>query len=114
MGDRGDVDFLKRVGSHHRGAHLPGERNERHVVHQGIHDAGDEIGRARARGRDTHTDAPRRASVSAGGEYGGGLVTNENVLDVVIVERIVERHDGAPRISEHRFDAQCFERIQND
>ena len=95
-------------------AHLAGERDERHVIHHRVDDPGDQIGRARARGRDAHTHTAGRAREAARRKNRRGFVAYEHVRDTMIVECIVERHDRAARIAEHRFDSQALECIEND
>ena len=114
MRDRGHVDFLECVGAHHGAAHLAGQGHERHVVHHRIHDAGDQIRRARAGRRDAHTRTAGRAREAAGGKDGRGLMAYEHMLYTMIVECIVKGHDRAARIAEHRFDSQALECIEND
>ena len=112
--DGGDVGFLKAVGAHQRRADLTRDRDERDRIHLRVEDARDEVRRARARGREADADASRRARVAARGEGGGRFMPGEDVLEVVRVERIVERHDRAARIPEDDFDALIGEDVEHE
>ena len=114
MGDRSDVDFLERVRAHHRRAHLAGERDKRNVVHHRVDDPGDQIGGTGARCRDAHAHTTGRARKAARSENRRSLMPYEHVHDTMIVKCVIQRHDRAARIAEHRFDSQALECIEND
>jgi hypothetical protein len=104
-GDRGHVGFLERIGPHQRRPHLTRDRDERDRVHLRVEQSGNEVGRARTRGREAHADASGRPRVPAGGERRGLLVARQDVTDRVPVQLVVQRHDRSARISEDDVDA---------
>ena len=56
--DAGDVGLLEAVGAEQVGAHLAGDEDRRHRVHDGVGDRGDEVGGAGAGGGERHADLP--------------------------------------------------------
>ena len=78
-----DVRFLERVRADRGPRHLPGDRDDRHRVHVGVGDRGDQVGGARTRGRHADPDLAGRLRVSLGGVAGALLVADQDVPDLV-------------------------------
>ena len=109
--DPHDVDLLEGIRSHRGREHLAGDREQRHRVHVGVGDRGDEVGGTRTGGRDRDADATRGGGVALGGVAGALLVAHQDVPDGGGCHQlVVERHDGAARQSEDVGDAELFER----
>ena len=62
--------------------HLAGDRDDRHRVHVGVGDRGDQVGRARARGRHADADPAGRLRVALGRVAGALLVADQDVPDL--------------------------------
>ena len=109
--DADDVGLLERVGAHERREHLSGDRNDRHGVHVGVGDRGDEVRGARARRGDRHADLAARRGVALGRVAGALLVAHEDVVERVGPhERVIRGQDRASGQAEHVFDAEELER----
>ena len=113
QGDPEDVDFLEGVGAHQVRADLAGDRDHRHAVQERIGDAGDEVGRARARRRDADAGPAGDPPVSVGGERRALLVADQDVGQVRSDQRIVDRHDRAAGIAEDVLHALALERFHD-
>ena len=68
-GDADGVAFLKGVIADEMGRHLPGNGDQRHRVAQCVGQAGDRIGRARARRHQHRADLSGRARITLGGMH---------------------------------------------
>ena len=101
------VRLLERIGSELRARHLPGDRDERGRVHEGVGEGGEEVGGPRAGGPHAHTGPTRRPGVALRGMACPLLVSDEHVADPVpgAEERVVDRHVRAPGIAEHEVRA---------
>ena len=93
QGDADDVGLLEGVGAHPRGAHLAGDRDQRHRVHVGVGDRGHEVGRAGPRGGRADPGPPGDLRVPFGHVAGTLLVAHQEGPDVRIVEERVEERD---------------------
>ena len=93
--------------------HLAGDRDHRHAVEEGVGDAGDEIGRARPRGRDADAGLAGDAAIGVGGQRRRLLVADEDVLQARARQRVVDRHDRAARIAEDVAHALALQRLDD-
>ena len=105
------VQFLERVGAHQVRGHLPGDADHRHRIQQRVGDAGDEVRRAGARGRDANADATAVARVAVRGQRGRLLMPHQHVLHRAAEQGVVEGHDAAARIAEEGIDPFGLERL---
>ena len=83
-------------------ADLPGDGDDRHRVHVGVGERGDEVRRAGAGGRHADADLAGRGGVALGGVAGALLVADQDVphLDRVeqrVVGRAGSRRPGMPK-----------------
>ena len=99
-GDAGDVGLLERIGPDQMARDLTRDRDHRDAVQHRGRQAGDEIRRAWAGGRDAHTDLVLRAGVSIGHMRGALLVARQHVVDGVLNHRVVRGHDRAAGVPE--------------
>src|SRR5690606_13122836 len=105
-GDAHRVAFLERVFAYGRSGHLPADDDHGNRIHVGRGNAGDGIGDARTAGDDAHAHLLRCARVRIGGVHGSLLVTNQNVLELVLLEnRVVDVQHRAAGIAENVLDA---------
>ena len=116
-----DVRLLEAVAADQRADHLPGDADQRHGVHEGVGDAGDEVRRARAGGAVADARLAGDARVGVGGVGGALLVLHQVVLDRVflrldafgdganadaaVLEHVVEGQVGAAGQAEDGVDA---------
>ena len=109
--DAADVGLLEGVGADGGRADLTGDGDDRHRVHVGVGERGDQVGRARARGRHADADLAGRGGVALGGVAGTLLVANEDVAHLDRVEqRVVGRQDRPARDAEDGVDLHRLER----
>lgn len=106
------VQFLERIGAQQGRGDLAGQAHHRYRIEHRIGDAGDQIGGARAGGGHAHADPAAGTGVPVGGEGGALFVTDQDVLEPGIHQGVVERHDGAARITEQRFHALGFQGLR--
>ena len=113
-GDAGRVAFLERVGADEMRRHLAGDADERNRIHQRVGQAGDGVGRARARGDQQHADLAGRAGVAFRRVGGALFVAHQHMAKLVLVkERVVDRQHRAARIAEHDVDALILQRLDD-
>ncbi len=79
LGDADDIRLLKRIGADEAPRHLAGYRYDRHRIHVGCRQPGDQIGRAGAAGGDTHANLSGCAGVAVGGVRGGLFVAHQDM-----------------------------------
>ncbi len=92
--DADDVGLLEGVRAHEGREHLARDADDRHGVHVGVGDRGDEVGGARAGGRDGDADATGCRGIALGGVTGALLVADEDVTHRLVVhEGVVDGHD---------------------
>src|SRR6185312_17237761 len=99
------VGFLESVAADELRVHLAGDGDERDGIHQGIDEAGHEVGGAGARGGAANAGSAGGARIARGRERRVLLMPDEDVLDVRVVDRIVERQRHAAGIAEKYIDA---------
>ena len=86
---------------------LPGDDNHRDGVHQCIGDAGDRIGRARARGDEDDTRLAGRAGIAFGGMGGGLFMADEDVADALLLEQsVINRQHSAAGIAKNDLNPE--------
>ena len=90
--------------------HLAGDRDDRHRVHVGVGDRGDQVGRARAGGGHADADLAGGLRVAGGGVAGALLVADQDVPHLRVEQRVVRRQDRAAGDAEHHLDAERLER----
>ena len=81
---------------------LTGDANHRDGVEHRSGDTGHQVGCAGTAGGDADTDLAGGASIAVGHVGRRLLVTNQDVVDRVVRQRVVRRHDGAAGITEHQ------------
>ena len=108
------VGFLERVAADQLGGYLSGERDDRDGVHHGIDEPGDQVRGAGAGSGAAYADFAGGAGITLRRESSVLLVAHQNVLDLVIVHRVIERQRDAARIAEDAIDAFADEAIQQD
>ena len=101
--DLDDRRFLEGVGADDRRADLAGDGDERHGIHLGVGQAGDEVGGARAAGGHAHADLAGAAGVALGREAAALLVPRQDGAQPVADagQRLVNRHAGPAGIGEN-------------
>ena len=114
QGDAGDVGFLKGIGADQLAADLAGDADDGDRVEHRRRQAGDHVGRARARRGDGHADLAGRARIAVRHVRGALLVPHQDVADRVVEHRVVGRQDGAAGIAEDARDAFARERFPKD
>ncbi len=110
--DTEGVRFLEGVAAHQLAVHLAGDGHHRNRVHDGVHQAGGQVGGARAGGGAADSHAAGRAGIAGSGERRVLLVPYQDVADGVIVYRIVERDrdaSGVPEETIHALAGQAFQ-----
>ena len=86
--DAHGVAFLEGILADVRSRHLAADDDHGDGVHVGGGDAGDGIGDARTAGHQAYAHFLRGARVRVGGVHGSLLVTHQNVLEFVLLEKI--------------------------
>ncbi|MNV43701.1 hypothetical protein D3C71_1354250 [compost metagenome] len=99
------IQFLERVGAEQRSAYLSGQAHHRYRVEHRVGDAGDQVGRAGAGRGHAYAYLATGAGVAVGGKRRALFVADQDVLEAGIHQCVIERHDGAARITEQRLHA---------
>ena len=109
--DTGDVDLLERVLSEDWIGNITGDCDNRRRVHVGARNAGDQVRRAGAAGREAHADFAARARITVGRVCGALLVTGQHMVNFipVLVKCIINIQNRAARITEDGIDALFLE-----
>jgi hypothetical protein len=98
--DAGDVDFLKSIRTDELAADLPGDANDgRRIEHRSCN-ACHEIGRSRTGSRYRDSNVAAGSSIPICHVSGTLLMTDQHVMDLAVLQRVVRRQDRAPWVSE--------------
>ena len=81
-----NIGFLETAFANHRLRHLAGDGDQRHGIHVGIGNAGDEIRRARTAGRHANAGSAGGARITFRGKCAALLVARQHRAD--FVERV--------------------------
>ena len=114
QGHAEDVGFLERAFADHGLGHLAGDGDQRHGIHVGVGDAGDEVGRARPAGGHADAGPAGGAGVAAGGEGPALLVARQNGADGGAGQGLMDFHAGAAGIGENTFHPLAFQGPDQD
>ena len=100
-GDADRIAFLKSVVADQVRRHLAGDADERHRIHHRVGQRRHHVGRAGPRGDQRHARLAGRARVALRRVARALLVADEDVLDLLLLEKlVVDREDGAAGIAE--------------
>ncbi len=98
-GDTDHIGFLEGIGADHVARNLTGDDHHRDRVHESGSNAGDGIGRTRTGSHQHHAGLAGCPRITIGHVGGGLLVTNQDVLDGLFLEkRIVNMQNGTTRV----------------
>src|SRR5208337_4236208 len=98
------IRFLKRIAADQFGGNLAGERDNRDRVHHGVDESGDEVRSAGTGRRATDAHSSSGARIAFRGETSVLFVPHQNMPDLVIIHRIVQRERDAAGVSENAID----------
>ena len=104
-----DVGLLKNVPAEQVASDLSRDRNHRNGVRVGCGDAGYEVCRSGARGRDTNSGKSAAAGISACGVSRVLLLTDKNVPDGRIIELVIERTYRRAGVAKYDLNALRFQ-----
>ena len=105
------IGFLESVRADQPATDLPGYCDHRDRVHLGVGERGDQIGGAGSRRRHAHTDLAGGVSVSTGRMSRALLVADEDVTELLRVEkRVVDRQYGTAGDAEDDVDVELLQR----
>jgi len=107
--DPRDVGLLKSVVADHLRRDLAREDDKRNRIHIGRGDAGHQVGRSRAGGRDHHTDPARGAGVTVRGVHRSLFVPREIEIERRIEQLMEDGNDRAARIAENMLHSLLLE-----
>ena len=98
------VNFLERIGADEVMIHVARDADERHGIHKGVGNTGDQVRCPRTGGGNADAEASGRPRVPVRGKRRPLLRRRTYVPDLspVAVERVVKRNDRSARITEHR------------
>ena len=103
-GDAGCVGLLKGIIADQVGWHLAGQADHRHGIHQRVCQAGNRVGGTGAGCNENNAGLAGRTGITLGGMDCRLLVTNKDVLDLVVLEQsVIDRKNGTTGIAEHDF-----------
>jgi hypothetical protein len=96
------VTFLEGILPDVMRRHLTGDAHHRNRIHVGRGDAGHGIGHARTGGHQRNADPLRRTRIGVGRVNSGLLVANQNVLDLILLEKcVIDVKNGPTRVAEY-------------
>jgi hypothetical protein len=107
--DAGDVGLLEAVRADELGAHLAGEKDGGHAVHDRVGDAGHQVGGPGTAGGEGHADLPRGLRIPLGRMSRALLVTALDVANAGVIQSVVGRQVRAAGNSEYVLDALRLE-----
>ena len=107
LGDALDVHFLKAVSAQTRCGDVAGKGDQRHRIHVGRGDAGDQIGGTRAAGGQYNAGAPGGAGVTVRRVGSTLLMRREDMVDAVgvLVQLVVKIQHCTAGIPENGIHA---------
>lgn len=105
----GDVRLLKNVSAEQIAAHLSGNRDKRNRVGIRRGDTRNQVCSARARCRDAYAGLVAAPCVAARHMSRVLLLTNQNVLNLRIVNFIVKGANSSAGIAKDDLNALCFQ-----
>ena len=109
------IGLLEGVVADQVRGHLPGERDDRDRVHEGVLQRGHEIGAGGPRRHQAHAHLAGRPRVALGGVAGGRLLADEDVAQPLeVVQRVVDRQHGAAGQAEDEVDTLALQTLQHD
>jgi hypothetical protein len=113
-GDADRVAFLESVVADQVRRHLAGDADDRDGIHHRVGERRHHVGRP-GTGRDQrHAGLAGRARIPLGGVAGALLVADQDVLHLVLLEKlVVDRQHGAAGIAEDVLHALVGERPQD-
>ncbi len=112
--DADGVAFLECVIADQMGRHLTGDADDGDGIHPRIGEARDRIGGARARGDQDAADFAGRARIAFGSMHRALLMTDQDVLDPVLLEQLViDGQHGAAGVAENMLHALINESLQH-
>src|SRR5262245_37090043 len=112
--DRNDIHLLKGILAQEVRRNVAGNGDDRYRIAVGIGNAGHEVGRSGARGRqtDAHLSGGSGKSLS---RMGGALfVLYADAADIVLLEHVENLQIGPAGIAEQHFDAFEFEALSEN
>ena len=112
--DAEDIGFLEGVRADAMRRHLARDANERNRVHHRRGEARHQVGGAGSGGDQDHAHPAGAAGVAFGGVHRALLVADQDVLQLRAGQGVIDRHDGAARITEQMLHAVILQGFQND
>ena len=111
-----DIHFLEGVAAQRSGADVARDGDHGHAVHERRRDPRDEVGRARAGGRDDDARLARGAGVAVRGVGRALFVAGEDLRHLIFffIKRVEHVQDGPAGISEHGVHALFFDALDDD
>ena len=109
-GNAHGVALLKGIQSNGGSGHLATDDDHGNAVHVGRGNTGDGIGEARARRDQSNTDITCGAGIAVSGMHSGLLVTNQDVLNGVLLEEgVIDVQDSTARVTPDVLDVLGLE-----
>ena len=108
--------FLKRIGADDMPGNLAGDGDQRHGIHLGVGQAGDQVERPGPGSRHHHAGLAAGPGISLGREDAPLLVARQDRPNPVAVsrQRLVQRHARAARIREDDLDTVPHQRLDQN
>ena len=104
-----DVRLLKDVSAQQVASYLTGNGDHRNRIRIGGGNAGNQIGRAGARGGNANAGKAAAAGIAACRMRRVLLLTHQNVLNGRIIELVIERANRRAGVAEHNLNALRFQ-----
>jgi hypothetical protein len=109
------VALLKRIIADEMRRHLSGDHDQRNGIHQRIGQSGNGIGCPRPRSDQHDARFSGGTRITFGGVHSTLLVTNENMDQLVVLEkRVVDRKYRAAGVTKDMFHVVVFEGTDNN
>ena len=109
-----DVGLLKRPFADHRLGDLAGNGDQRHGIHVGIGNAGDQVGGAGTAGGHADACAAGRPRIPFSGKRPALLVARQHGADFRASQRLVDFHAGPAGVGEDGIHTLAFEASDQD